>query len=71
MLTDEDTATRWRKRWPNHCGACGGWGMWLNDQEQPTLCDARPLTQCHRCGAHALTPPGHCKVCLWDFDDGA
>ena len=54
----------WKARWPNHCKACGGWGVLPragadsrrianDDSRQITLrlCDALPPGTCHRCGA--------------------
>jgi hypothetical protein len=52
----------WRKRWPNHCTACAGWGGSTFRQSHPygmgsateTLfesCEELPEDACHRCGA--------------------
>jgi hypothetical protein len=79
----QDPVAAWKARWPNHCKACGGWGVLQRTGHEPNesgeitlrLCDALPPGTCHRCGA----PDGidlqdelsrGCRECGWDFDDG-
>jgi hypothetical protein len=79
----KDPTVAWKARWPNHCKACGGWGVFQRADHDPPdsgeiplkLCDALPPGACHRCGA-----PGGidlqnrlsrgCRECGWEFDDG-
>ena len=79
----QDPVAAWKARWPNHCKACGGWGVFQRADHEPNesgeitlkLCDALPPGTCHRCGA----PDGidaadglsrGCRYCGWDYDDG-
>ena len=79
----QDPVAAWKARWPNHCKACGGWGVFQRADHEPNesgeitlrLCDAVPPGTCHRCGA----PDGidvadelsrGCRCCGWDYDDG-
>jgi hypothetical protein len=60
----QDPVAAWKARWPNHCKACGGWGVFRRVSHKPgeiaghesgeitlRLCDALPSGTCHRCGA--------------------
>jgi hypothetical protein len=60
----QDPVAAWQARWPNHCKACGGWGVFRRSGQDPCeiaehesgeitlrLCDALPPGSCHRCGA--------------------
>lgn len=70
----------WKARWPNHCEACGGWGVFqyvnANTGETTlTLCDALPAGACHRCGDPQGIDPDdevhpQCRSCGWNQDDG-
>jgi hypothetical protein len=79
----QDPATAWKARWPNHCKACGGWGVLQRADHEPhesgeitlRLCDAPPPGTCHRCGASngidvADELSRGCRYCGWDYDDG-
>jgi len=50
----------WRKQWPNHCRACGGWGLVghvsIDPQDPgPEPCEAMPEDRCHRCSGELET----------------
>lgn len=76
----ESPAEAWKVRWPNHCKACGGWGVFHyatadTGETTPTLCDALPAGTCHRCGdPQGLDPDDEvrapCRSCGWNHDDG-
>lgn len=77
-------ADTWRRAWPLHCRACGGWGghgfterhgfAYGSGEPMFDPCEAQadPAT-CHRCGGQGLTQDseGPCTLCGWDYDDGA
>ncbi|KVV40820.1 hypothetical protein WT27_12885 [Burkholderia territorii] len=74
----------WRRRWPSHCTACGGWGGSTTRQSHPygsgsaielipDPCEAHERVEiCHRCGQDGLAEDGDgpCAVCGWNYDDG-
>jgi hypothetical protein len=76
----EDPVEAWKARWPNHCKACGGWGVFQEAATETgevtlTLCDALPAGTCHRCGDPQgidLDDETHpqCRSCGWNYDDG-
>ena len=55
----QDPVEAWKTRWPNHCKACGGWGVLQRADHEPNqsgeiplrLCGALAPGACHRCGA--------------------
>ena len=66
----------WIRKWPSHCPNCSGWGAVVRRRrgkaQESMACEDLPLSQCHRCGAHGLSPVGSgpCNACGWNFDDG-
>jgi hypothetical protein len=72
-----------RKKWPNHCTKCGGWGMHefvemhgFNHgcgEHMADPCECTEEGKCARCGKeNALGEEceGPCKFCGWNYDDG-
>jgi hypothetical protein len=70
MVEIQRGAELWKKRWPNHCRHCGGWGGTSYPATGPSyscggepggfdLCEAEPFCSqnlCHRCGGYLDTP---------------
>jgi len=74
-------ALDWRRKWPNACKVCHGWGGGTfyethglpGPAERITdACDSLAETMCHRCGEHGLTEDsdGPCSFCGWNYNDG-
>ncbi len=76
-------AAAWRKAWPAHCPACGGWGgsgftemhgfKGGSGEQLFDRCGALPdAATCHRCGQDGLAEDGDgpCAHCGWDYNDG-
>ena len=79
----EEQNEEFRKKWPDHCTKCGGWGLdsftemhGFNHgcgEEITDPCECTENGQCARCGEeNALGEEceGPCKFCGWNYDDG-